>query len=157
MKNLNRKTSIQDQMEINHCFGCGATNKDGLNIKSYWQDDGSFICHFLPDSHHCAGTTRYLNGGITSTIIDCHSICSAIAASYRSEGREVGEGELIQFVTGKLSVSFLRPVPINQEVTLTAEVIELKEKKIIIKCTLSSMEQVCSVANVVAVRVPNDW
>ena len=157
MKILNDSKSIQDKMESNHCFGCGANNKDGLNIKSYWTDEGTIVCHFMPESHQCAGKTAYLNGGITSTIIDCHSVCSAIAAAYQAEGRDVGEGKLIQFVTGNLSVAFLRPVPMNQEVELMAKVIELKEKKIVIDCTLTSDGKICSEAKVVAVRISDNW
>ena len=31
--------AIQDQLPNNHCYGCGADNSDGLQIKSHWRGD----------------------------------------------------------------------------------------------------------------------
>ena len=69
---------FQNLIHGNHCFGCGPENDLGLRIKSYWDGKNQSICRFIPEKHHCAGPAEYLNGGIISTIIDCHCICTAI-------------------------------------------------------------------------------
>ncbi len=31
--------AIQDQLEHNHCYGCGADNEKGYRIKSYYDSE----------------------------------------------------------------------------------------------------------------------
>ncbi|HEX9830513.1 MAG TPA: hotdog domain-containing protein, partial [Thermodesulfobacteriota bacterium] len=91
-------------------------------------------------------------------IIDCHSICTAIADAYRREGRELSTEPLIWYVTASLKVDYLRPTPIGESVTLRASVKEIKGKKSIVECALfaENLERVR--AEVIAVRVPTaDW
>ncbi|MGB1320497.1 MAG: PaaI family thioesterase [Vibrio gallaecicus] len=154
---MTKPMMFQDQIPNNHCYGCGAENPDGLQIKSYWTEEDASSCVFMPSSHHSAGPLHFLNGGIISTIIDCHCVCTAIAKGYQLAGRSIGEGETIWFATGKLDVSFLKPVAIDCEVELQATIQETKENKITIDCQLLSKGVVCATANVVAVRVPNEW
>ncbi len=149
--------AFQDLIPHNHCFGCGPGNEHGLQIKSYWDGEDVSVCDYMPAPHHSAGPLRYLNGGITATLIDCHSIGTAIAKAYQMEGREIGEGETIWFVTGKLDVSYRAPVEIAAGVSLRAKVIEAREKKITLSCELSSAGTLCAVADVVAVRVGGAW
>lgn len=149
--------AIQDQMSGNNCYGCGPNNDKGLRIKSYWIGDDQSVCHYLPEAHQCAGPPEYLNGGVIATIIDCHCVCTASAKAYQMAGRPIGEGDHIWFATGKLEVSYFAPVPINQEVQLTATVVEAKEKKVVLKCELTVNETLCCSSEVVAVRVPDDW
>ena len=33
--------------EFAHCFGCGRLNKEGMQIKSYW-DGEECVCHYTP-------------------------------------------------------------------------------------------------------------
>lgn len=149
--------AIQDQIPNNHCYGCGTLNEQGLQIKSYWQSNSEANCSFTPSHHHCAGPTHFLNGGIISTIIDCHCVCMAIAKGYELQGQKVGIGDPVWYATGSLEVSFLKPVSIHHPVQLVARVLEASEKKITLECELYSQSQVCCRANVVAVRVPNSW
>lgn len=149
--------ALQDQIPGNHCFGCGPLNEQGLQIKSYWTADGETSCEFTPQPHHCAGPTHYLNGGIIATLIDCHTICTAIADGYLQAEREVGTGDPIWYATGKLDVQYRAPAPIDKPVKLHAKVIERSEKKTVLHCTLSSGDRICASAEVVAVRVPDGW
>ena len=149
--------AFQDLMPNNNCFGCGPDNEQGLRIKSYWSGDNEAVCRFHPAAHHSAGPDIYLNGGIISTLIDCHSVCTAVAKAYQLAGRQIGEGDLIWYVTGGLNVTFKRPVAIRSELLLTAAVVEIKEKKMTIHCSLVSNNQECAVGEVVAVRVPGEW
>ena len=149
--------AIQDQIPGNHCFGCGPSNESGLQIKSYWTGDDRTRCEFTPQLHHCAGPTHYLNGGIIATVIDCHTICTAIADGYRQAGRPVGSGDKIWYATGKLDVRYRAPAAIDMPVLLEAKILERTEKKTLLHCTLSSDGRVCAEADVVAVRVPDNW
>lgn len=151
------ETALQDLIPHNHCFGCGPHNAQGLRIKSFWSGEDETHCTFTPLPHHCAGPTQYLNGGIIATVIDCHTICTAIADGYRQAGREAGSGDPIWYVTGRLDVQYKAPTPIEQPVTLVARIVERKEKKTVLHCTLHSDERLCASAEVVAVRVPAGW
>jgi len=110
-------------MRGNYCWGCGTDNEHGLQLKSYWVGDET-VGRWEPKPHHAAGPSRILNGGIIATLIDCHSICTAIAAAYRAEGRALETEPLIWYVTASLQVSYLRPTPIDQPIELRAQLKE---------------------------------
>jgi acyl-coenzyme A thioesterase PaaI-like protein len=150
-------TAFQDQIPDNHCFGCGPHNQAGLRIKSHWRDDVSAECRFLPQPHLCSGPERYLNGGITATLIDCHSVCTATAMAYRLAGRAIGQGEPLLYVTGNLEVSYRAPVPMAAEVLLVARVVETHAKKMVVECDLWSGDTLCAQARVIAVLAPPSW
>ena len=77
--------AIQDQLHDNFCWGCGADNPDGLQLKSSW--DGTVAtATWTPDAVHAAGPRHLLNGGIIATVLDCHGVCTAIADAYEREG-----------------------------------------------------------------------
>ena len=144
-------------MKDNHCFGCGAENTLGLRVKSEWRDDKVAECIFHPQPHHCSGSPRFLYGGISASIIDCHSVCTAIAHAYKQAGRDIGDGEPIWYVTGEMSLKYRRPVPVNGAVILHAEVISYNDKQSQVRCTLFSGEKPCVTAEVLAVKVDNYW
>ena len=73
------------------------------------------------------------------------------------QGQEVGVGEPVWFATGSLNVSFLKPVSIDSPVTLNAVIVDASEKKIVLTCELVSKGDVCCRAEVIAVKVPNEW
>ncbi len=148
--------AFQEYMERNKCWGCGGTNEYGLHIKSYWSD-GEAVCTWKPHRHHMAGPTHILNGGIIATIIDCHSICTAIAEAYKKEGRGLNTEPFIWYVTASLKVDYLRPTPINEPVTLRARVKEIRGRKAIVTCSLFSKEEECARSEVLAVRVSPEW
>ncbi len=148
---------FQDQIGGNHCFGCGPQNEYGLQIKSKWQTEANAICEFIPSPHHSAGPVQYLNGGIIATIIDCHCICTAVAGAYRQEGRAVGKGEKIWYVTGGMEIQYKKPILINKPVTLIAELKEVAEKKTKLECSVFSGGELSATASVLAIRVPLAW
>lgn len=148
--------SFQEQMIEHHCWGCGTLNAQGLQIKSYWSGDEA-VCTWQPAAHYMAGPKQVLNGGIIATVIDCHSVCTAIAGAYRAENRAIGSDPLIWCVTGALNIDYLRPTQIDTAVTLNATIEKVAEKKTHVKCTLFSGGKACVRAKVVAVRVPLSW
>ncbi len=148
--------AFQDRIPNNHCFGCGPLNPEGLYLKSRWEDDEA-VCLWTPKPHHMAGPTHILNGGIIATIMDCHTICTAIADAYQRDGRAVGEDPELWYATGKLEVHYLKPTPLEGPVTLRARVAEAGARKTVLTCTLYADDQARAEAAVVAVRVPEAW
>jgi len=83
----------------------------GLHVQTYW--DGEIgRCHFRPRPEHTA-FPGYVYGGLLASIIDCHSIGTAIAAMYDHAGREPGTKPEITCVTGNLNVSYKKPTPMG--------------------------------------------
>ncbi len=150
-------SAIQDQLAGIHCFGCGPENQLGLRIKSRWSGEGETLCRFQPEAHHCAGPKRYVNGGIIATVVDCHCVCTAIAEGYRRDGREVGVGEAVLYVTGSLRVTYLAPAPIDTVLELRARFASVQEKKIVLTCEVTSGDTLVAAGEVVAVRVTPEW
>jgi len=145
--------SIQDLIgPENKCHGCGPENEKGHQIKSFRMGT-DYVCEFMPKAHHCAGATTILNGGIIASLIDCHSVNSAMAQSYLDEGREIGSTPKNWYVTATLNISYLKPTPIDQPVKLVAKIIKTDGRKITVSCTLFSGETECVKGEVLAVRI----
>ena len=149
-------TAIQDAIPGNHCWGCGTLNPQGLHIKSYWDGDGA-VCTFQPAAHHAAGPPHILNGGIIAAVIDCHSICTAFADSYRVAGRELGSAPLLWNVTASMKIEYLSPAPIAGPVELRARVVDVKGRKRVVACTLSAGGAERARGEVLAVQVDPSW
>jgi acyl-coenzyme A thioesterase PaaI-like protein len=153
---LGNMKAIQDQLPDNHCYGCGPDNPAGMQIKSYF--DGEFSrCTYSPKPEQCAGPKGFVYGGTIASLVDCHCIGTAIAAYYRDEDREIGTGEAIWCVTGKLLVDYRKPTPIDVDISLIATVRELGPKKAVLTCDVLSGETLTARGEVVAVRVPPEW
>ena len=153
---MSDRVAIQDRIQGNRCYGCGADNPLGMQIKSY-RDGEETVCTYLPRPEQCAGPTQYLYGGTIASLIDCHSVGTAIAGHYQRESREIGEGEEVWCVTGRLEVDYLAPTPIDRPVELRARIEEAAGRRSIVTCTLSSGGTLCARGRVVAIRVPLSW
>ena len=148
--------AFQDYWHHNQCWGCG-NNKHGLHVKSYW-DGNESICIWQPDSSHMAGPAGILNGGIIATIIDCHSVCTAIANEYRIENQDLDSKPIIWCVTASLKLDYLAPTPIENQIILRSYVKDKKDRKTVIDCSLISDNRETVKAEVLAVRVnPDKW
>ena len=151
----NEKKAIQDYYnpQAAICYGCGISNEHGLHIKTYW--DGE-VGHskFLPRPEHTA-FPGYVYGGLIASLIDCHSIGTAIAAMYDAAGRELDTDPIITCVTANLNVSFKQKTPMGVELKLEARIREMTEKKAIVVTDLLVDGAVTVVGEVVAVRVPS--
>jgi len=148
--------AFQDMIPGNDCWGCGPHNDHGLHVKSRWEGDEA-VCLWQPQPWHRAGPPHIVNGGIIATVIDCHCVCTAIAAAYRSEGRSIQSDPPIWYATASLQVTYLRPTPIAPPLELRARVEDAKGRKSVISCRLLSAGAECARAQVVAVRVPEEW
>jgi len=154
-----RDDAFQDLMPFNHCWGCGADNPDGLRLKSRWSMEvpDLALAAFRPRPEHVAGPTHVLNGGIIATVLDCHGVCTAVADAYRTAGREIGTGETIWFATGTLTVTYLKPAPVDAELELRAHVDRAGERASDVACELLADGGIRARAAVTAVRVPAAW
>jgi acyl-coenzyme A thioesterase PaaI-like protein len=134
------------------CYGCGKNNPHGLHLQTHW-DGTEGLCHFTPQAHHTA-FPGVVYGGIIASLIDCHSIGTAIAAMHDAEGQPYGSEPEITCVTGQLNVTYLKPVPIGTELVIRARVKEITARKAIITSSVSAGDVECARGEVVAVRVP---
>ena len=149
--------SLQAQIPHNHCFGCGPANEAGLNLESFATGEGIFVARFEPQPHHCAAPTHFVNGGILATLIDCHCICSAYAAGYRDADRPMGSLPAMHFVTGEMTLQYLRPAPIDAALNLEAEIFAKIDNGYRVSCRLSAGTKLCVTGEVRAVRVSDSW
>jgi acyl-coenzyme A thioesterase PaaI-like protein len=148
---------LQNAWPSGSCYGCGPANPQGLHIHSHWSVDGSeIICTFEPKHEFNAGFPNVMYGGLVASLIDCHSIWTAIAWTYRDEGREHGSPPSISYVTGTLTVRYLAPTPLDRPVVLRARVTELQPRKALVECGLYSGETRCAEGAVTAVRFTMD-
>src|SRR5439155_26604734 len=94
--------------------------------------------------------------GLVASLMDCHSICTAIATTYRVEGREHGSHPDISYVTGSLTISYLKPTALDKPLVLRAKVTELRERKAVVACDVYSGDEKTAEGTVLAVRFHMD-
>ena len=152
-----RPIAFQDRLTHNHCYGCGASNPNGLHLKSSWSGEDRSVARFTPESWHCAGPKHFVNGGILATLIDCHCVCTAAAAAYRDAGREIGSEPGLHYATAKLELEYLRPTPIDAEFAFEARIVARIERTYVLSCTLAARGKTCVSARVEAIDVPASW
>ena len=152
-------TYVQDGLFGNSCFGCGAWNQHGLRIKSRWSGDVS-ICEFKPEAHHAAMPHDIVNGGIIAAVIDCHSVCTAIADAYRRAGRHPGDGQrpLLWYATASLKIAYRKPTSLAGPFRVEARVTSVRGRGTSVEARLIDCrgEETC-VAEVLAVETPDSW
>jgi hypothetical protein len=148
---------VQDIWANATCYGCGPSNPDGLQIKSYLSEDGRFLlADFQPQAKYNAGFPNVMYGGLVASLIDCHSIWTAITFSYLAEDRPLGSDPAISFVTGQLQVKYLKPTPLDQPILLKAWVEGKVGRKTRILSQLGPQGQVTAEGEVLAVRISAD-
>lgn len=144
---------IQDVWPLSTCYGCGPANPDGFRIKSRWSDDGCFvIAEYKPDLKYNSGIPGVMYGGAIASLIDCHCVWSAIAFAYKSEGRELGTDPAIVYVTGTLTVQYLKPTPLSGTLYLKSWAVGEIGKKVRVLCELGTEDNVTASGDVIAVR-----
>ena len=153
---MSEKKAFQDLVPADsarrYCFGCGADNEHGLHIKSYWEGDEG-ICRWKPQPFHSSGPPNSLNGGIAAMLIDCHSVYTAVAKAYQLEGREMGEGDEIDYATARLTINYLKRTPMDTTLELRSKVVKKGNRSIVVETSLTADGEECVRGEVVAVRV----
>jgi len=146
-----KREYFQDHMGHNVCYGCGKHNVKGLQIQSYWDGDEA-ICEWQSKEHH-HGWPTIMNGGIMATLIDCHSMCTAMAYAYKEEGRSLDSDPIYRYATGSMNIKYLKPTSNEKPVRLVATVESSKGRKINVRCAFYSDGVKTAEADVVAIRV----
>jgi acyl-coenzyme A thioesterase PaaI-like protein len=136
-----------------HCYGCGRLNPRGLQIKSRWEGD-VVVARFVPRPEHVA-VPGFVYGGLIASLIDCHAMGTAAAAVERAAGRDIGEAAAPRFVTGALTVQYVRPTPHGPQLELRARALEIADRKVIVGVTVSINGIETARGDVVAVRMPD--
>jgi acyl-coenzyme A thioesterase PaaI-like protein len=148
------ETAFQDFYpdQLSYCYGCGRLNDKGLQLKSYWDGDET-VARFSPRPEHMA-IPGFVYGGLIASLIDCHGTGTAAAAAYREAGREMGTEPPFRFVTGQLSVRYLRPTPLGVPLELRGRIAEVKGRKVTVSITLAAAGETCASGEVIALQMP---
>ncbi len=131
-----KKLSLQETYAPDSvCFGCGPANIHGLKIRSIVEGD-SVVARWTPKPfHHAFG--GFLNGGIISTILDCHGNWASAYSLMLKTGAEVPPST----VTSSLYVEFLKPTPIGP-LLLEARVRDTVGRKVVTESILRAGDDV---------------
>lgn len=138
------------------CFGCGAKNKDGLQIKSFWDADNVHVIMTHTPNQRFVGWQSLVYGGLISCLVDCHSNWTAIAYHYRAENREPGTLPGIHCVTGSLGVKYIKPTPMGVPLTLKAHVEGQVGRKSRVVCEVYADNTLTAIGDSSFVRVEID-
>ena len=143
---------FQDHMHGNVCFGCGKDNHEGLQIKSYWEENTS-ICEWQPEEKH-NGWKGVLCGGVMAVLIDCHCICTAMAHAHQLENTAIdSDSGFITYATGTMTIKYLKPAFNDKAVVLKAYIKEVKGRKTVIGCDAYTDGVKTTEAEVIAIRI----
>ena len=131
--------SVQDKYAPNSiCFGCGPANKKGLQIKSFKTEKGLQM-EFETKIEHQA-FPGIINGGIISTLLDCHGNWAATMALMEQNEDEIPPCT----VTATFSLKLRRPTPLDSKLEIIAIVSELSEDRAKVEMTLEANGKICA-------------
>jgi len=140
--------SLQDRYAPrNACFGCGPSNPDGLQIKSFVQGD-EVVCSWQPKTMHEA-FPGMLNGGIVGALLDCH--CNWTAAWHLMQKAKADHPPCT--VTAEYTIKMRRPTPTDAPVLLRARIAESTDDRAKVTATLEAGGRVCATAEGLFVAV----
>ncbi len=92
----------------NPCFGCGAANAQGMKLTFEQDHERRRIVGRFRLGERYQGSNRILHGGIIALLLD-----EAMGKMNRFHN--------VRAVTAELSIEYLRPVPVDEEITVEAE------------------------------------
>ena len=138
--------------ELSYCYGCGRLNREGYQIKSYWDGDEA-VCTYTPKPYHIS-IPGYVYGGLIASLIDCHSTGTAAAAAHREMKHELHNDLPFRFLTGTLNVKYLQPTPLGVPLVLRSRVKEVKGRKVTVTTQLFADGEVTATGEVIAIQVP---
>jgi uncharacterized protein (TIGR00369 family) len=99
------------------CFGCGAANPNGLQLKFVLSPSGrSYVCGFALSAQF-GGPPGHAHGGIIATILD-----EAMSKANKLKGTVA--------LTRRLVVDYLRPVPLDQPLVAEGRISRVRGRAI---------------------------
>jgi acyl-coenzyme A thioesterase PaaI-like protein len=146
--------AVQDHYpeDVAHCYGCGRLNPHGHRLKSVWNGSEA-VATFTPQTHETS-IPGFVYGGLIASLMDCHSMATATAASEQARGRNIGDRDAPRFVTASLKVDYLRPTPLGVPLEIRAHVKHMTERKVAVEVSLAADGHVTARGEVLAVRMP---
>ncbi len=135
--------------DFSHCFGCGTKNKNGHQLKTYWEGELT-ISVFRPRPEHTA-VPGFVYGGLIASLIDCHSTASGSAALFNTDDKK--EKYYPRCVTARLCVDYLKPTPIESELKLIGKINEIKGRKVIVKTELYADNEKCAEGEAIVIKI----
>lgn len=145
--------AIQDTypFDVAHCYGCGALNEHGYQIKTILDGDLT-ITEFSPQPYHVA-LPGFMYGGLIASLIDCHATGSAAIYRMVENGKEIGSEESPRYVTAHLEVDYRKPTPLGP-VRLVGHLVEIKGKKVVVDTDFHAGDTVTATGSAVLVEMP---
>jgi len=138
--------------DFSHCYGCGKLNAHGLHVRTFWRD-GEGVAEFQPAPQHMA-MPGYVYGGLLASLVDCHAMATAAAATMVAAGHRPGIDPTPRFVTASLQVDYLRPTPLGPVLLLRSSVAERGERKVIVQVSVTADGTEVVRGRVVSVPIP---
>jgi uncharacterized protein (TIGR00369 family) len=87
-----------------HCFGCGETNRSGLRLR-FFVDNQQVVCHARL-ARRFEGPPGHAHGGVIATLLD-----EAMSKANRLHD--------VVAMTRQMEIEYLRPVPLGHALTVT--------------------------------------
>lgn len=144
--------AIQDRYdpEFQHCYGCGARNPQGLQIKSF--PDGDEVVADFELRPEQLGVPGVVYGGLIASLMDCHGIATGAAFFQARDGLETPP----RCVTASLTVNYRQPTPMDAKtVHLRSRVVESSERKAVVTVEFSAGDAITAEGQVIAVKLPD--
>ena len=130
---------VQDEFASNSiCFGCGPSNKEGLQLKSY-RSKGGLVAEFQCEEKHQA-FPGVINGGIIGSLIDCHGNWTAAIAIMDNNGWERPRCT----VTAQYEVKLKRPTPFGKNLKMNSRVLALQKDRAEVIIELKAEGKTCA-------------
>ena len=122
-----------------HCFGCGPLNSDGLQLKFEPVEDGSSVASYEvpPRFQSWAGMAH---GGIVALMLDEAVGWAAWHAGHPG-------------VTGRLQVSFRRPLKLGERVRIVGKVENIRRTLVYVTAAVENRDDQSRIADATATLV----
>src|SRR6266581_5359757 len=136
-----RPGMIEPTVEVRfdgHCFGCGPLNENGLQLKFVPGPDGSVAEFVVPDRFQ--SWSGMAHGGITSLLLDEAVGWAAWHAGHPG-------------VTGRLQVSFRRPLKLGERVRIVGKVENIRRTLVYVTAVVENRDDQSRVADATATLV----
>lgn len=124
----------------NGCLICGRENPIGLQLRPVVDMHARRALLELSIPKHFQGWSGIAHGGILAALLDEVSIHACM-------------GESDQLVTAGINVRYYRPVPLEQPVVVTAEVVEIKRRRFKVLAKLVCAGILCAEAETTVVNL----
>lgn len=100
---------------LNRCFGCGQTNRTGLRLNFFVDEQHTIICR-VRLARRFEGPPGHAHGGVIATLLD-----EAMSKANRQFG--------VLAMTRHMEVEYLKPVPLGIRLVLTGRHAGSSDKK----------------------------